>query len=145
MLAGVLEGDAVVVAGHFDEDATLEAGNQVFVVGQVGNRANRLRAEPEADAHRAGRERVRRQPPGDFDGGDDTRRVVIGLVRVADMRHNEHFTGGGGFPTARMNHRFGHFEPTLGRVGQKLGADDDPIVFLARQGVELVFAQAESP
>ena len=34
MLARVLEGDRVVVAGHLDEDAASQIGNQVFVMGK---------------------------------------------------------------------------------------------------------------
>ena len=83
--------------------------------------------------------------PGDFDGGDDTRGVIVGLVGVADVGHDEHLASLGVFPAARVDDGLGHFESARSRVGQKLGTDHNPVVLVPRQRVKLVFAQAEAP
>ncbi len=120
VLAGVLERKRVVVAGHLDENPALDGWNQVFVVRQPGNRANRLWPKPEAHVHRAGRERVGRQPPRHLDGCHHARSVVIGLVGVADVRHDENLACRGFGAALGVNQRRRYLESTLGRIGQKL-------------------------
>src|SRR5688572_24670736 len=91
MLACMLERDRVVVAGHLDKDAAAQMPDQVLVVSEISDGTNRLRSEPEVDAHRTGWERIDNESPRDFDGCHHARSIVIGLIGMTDMRHDEHF------------------------------------------------------
>ena len=110
MLAGVMPGDFVFVARHLHEDAAAQIRDERLVVREPGDRADGLRPEPKADAHRASRKRILGESPRQLDRADHARAIVVGLHGMTGMRLHKELTRFGIRSAFGMDDRGGDFE-----------------------------------
>src|SRR5689334_6008021 len=85
VLARVMPGDLVAVARHLHENAAAHILDEMLIVRKVHDGTDGFRAEPETHAHRAGWQRVFRQPTGELDGTHHAGAVIVGLHRVTGV------------------------------------------------------------
>src|SRR5689334_6499552 len=114
VLSSMVPGDLILIAGHLHEDPASQIWDQRLVVGEPGNRADGLRPEPKADAHRASRKRILSEAPRQLDRADDTRAVIIRLHRMTGMRLHKELAGFGIRSARRVNDRGRNFESLPG-------------------------------
>src|SRR5262245_24500785 len=101
------------------------------MVSKIGNGAYRLRTEPEADTHRTGREWLRSKSPRDLDGGHDTRGIVVGLIGMTYVSHDEHFACRSVCSILSM-YDCGRYFKSLCRICNKFRFDNGTIFFVTR-------------
>src|SRR5215211_6859410 len=128
VLPCMMPGDLILIARHLHKDPTAQIWDERLVVRQPGDRADRLRPEPEADAHRTRRQWILGESARQLDRADHPRPVVVSLHGMTGMRLNKEFTRIGIRSTFGMNNSGGDSE-TLPGIGGEFGFDDH-VVFL---------------
>ena len=113
-------------------------------MGEPGDGANSLGAEPKEDAHRPRRQRIRCETARQLDGADHACAVVVGLRGMAGVGLDDDLARFGVGSAFGVDDRSGDFESSR-RVGDEFGSNHSAIFFVAREFIEDIFRQAETP